>query len=114
MEKAFEDIDIGLIIDDVAGMASSKKEHDRKLRKVLERAREKGIKFNKEKCLFDAEAIPYFGFILTKGGMKPVPSKLRAIKEMPAPKSKDELQTLLGMFNYLSRYIPALSFHFGN
>ncbi|KAK2725004.1 hypothetical protein QYM36_001451 [Artemia franciscana] len=28
---------------------------------------------------------------------------------MPAPKSKEELHTLLGMYNYLSRYIPNLS-----
>jgi hypothetical protein len=28
---------------------------------------------------------------------------------MPAPQNQEELQTLLGMFNYLSRYIPNLS-----
>ena len=28
---------------------------------------------------------------------------------MPEPKNKEELQTLLGMFNYISRYIPNLS-----
>ena len=109
MEEAFEGIDIGLIVDDVAGMAESTTDHDRKLRTVMQRAREKGIKFNKEKCLFDAVAIPYFGHILTKGGMEPDPNKIRAMKEMPAPKNKDELQTLLGMYNYLSRYIPGLS-----
>ncbi|KAK2725376.1 hypothetical protein QYM36_000020 [Artemia franciscana] len=109
MEKAFEDIDIALIVDNVAEIAISTKEHDRKLRIVLEKAREKRIKFNKEKCFFDAEAIHYIGHILTKGDMKPDPSKLRALKEILAPKSNDELKAFLGMFNYLSRYTPGLS-----
>ena len=45
----FEVINIGLIVNKVAGMASSMKDHDRTLRTVLERACENGIKFNKEK-----------------------------------------------------------------
>ncbi|KAK2713127.1 hypothetical protein QYM36_011729 [Artemia franciscana] len=39
----------------------------------------------------------------------PDPRKVRALKEMRIPSTKDELQTVLGMMNYLARYIPNLS-----
>ncbi|KAK2724744.1 hypothetical protein QYM36_001288, partial [Artemia franciscana] len=42
-------------------------------------------------------------------GIKPDPEKIRAIQDMPSPQSKEELQTLLGMLNFLSKYIPNLS-----
>ncbi|KAK2721931.1 hypothetical protein QYM36_002485 [Artemia franciscana] len=70
MEEAFEGIDIGLIIDDIAGMGATDEEHDRKLAEVLLRAKEKGVKFNRDKCKFDATSIPYFGHILTEEGME--------------------------------------------
>jgi hypothetical protein len=68
------------------------------LRAVLQRAQEKGVKFNGDKCIFNAKVLPYFGHLLTTEGEKPDPNKTRAIAEMPEPKNKEELQTLLGMF----------------
>jgi len=37
------------------------------------------------------------------------PAKVKAIQEMPAPTSKSELQTVLGMVVYLQRFAPKLS-----
>ncbi|KAK2716101.1 hypothetical protein QYM36_010621 [Artemia franciscana] len=41
--------------------------------------------------------------------MQPDPDKIRAINNMPSPSCREELQTLLGMINYLAKYIPSLS-----
>ncbi|KAK2707572.1 hypothetical protein QYM36_015319 [Artemia franciscana] len=109
MEEAFEGLGLGLIVDDIAGIGTSKEDHDMQLKAVIQRAREKGVKFNQDKCVFNAAAIPYFGHLLTMEGVKPDLNKTKAIAEMPEPRNKEELQTLLGMFNYLSRYIPNLS-----
>ncbi|KAK2704046.1 hypothetical protein QYM36_017622 [Artemia franciscana] len=109
MEEAFEGLGLGLIVDDIAGVGISKEDHNMQLKAVLQRGREKGVKFNQDKCVFNATAIPYFGHLLTMEGVKPDPNKTKAIAEMPEPRNKEELQTLLGMFNYLSRYIPNLS-----
>ena len=70
-------MDIGLIIDDIAGTAKDEDDHDAKLRIVLQQAREKGVKFNQEKCIFDAENIPYFGHLLTTKGIKAYPKKTK-------------------------------------
>ena len=91
MDEAFEGINIELIIDDVAGMAGSTKDHDEELKRGLERTREKSIYSNKEKCHLYTKAIPCIGHILSQGGMKSDLHKLRAIREMPAPISKDKM-----------------------
>ncbi|KAK2727842.1 hypothetical protein QYM36_008354 [Artemia franciscana] len=109
MEEVFTELDIGLIVDDIAGIGCSDAEHDAKLRAVLQAARDKGVRFNKEKCVFDTTAITYFGHRLTTSSIVPDPEKTQALENMPAPQNQVELQTLLGMYNYLSRYIPNLA-----
>ena len=51
----------------------------------------------------------FFGNIYTPEGIKPDPSKIDAIKRMEAPSTKQELQSFLGMVNYLSSYIHHMS-----
>ena len=109
IEEVFEGLDIGLIIDDIAGIAANTEDHDAKLRLVLQQAREKGVRFNRDKCIFNALSIPYFGHLLTTEGIKADPEMTKAIANMPAPESHKQLQVLLGMYNYLARYIPNLS-----
>ncbi|KAK2707367.1 hypothetical protein QYM36_015155 [Artemia franciscana] len=82
MEEAFEGIDIGLIIDDIAGMGATDEEQDRKLAEVLLRAKEKGVKFNRDKWIFDASSIPYYGHVLTEEGVKPDPNKTRPLCDL--------------------------------
>ena len=58
MDMAFEGINgCKSIIDDMLVWRSSKEEHDHNLRKVLERTREVGIKWNAEKCVFGATEV---------------------------------------------------------
>ena len=109
MEETFNNLEgLGVIVDDII-VSGKDDEHDRNLLCVLERARKEGVKFNPEKCIFDAHSIPYFGHVITAEGIKPDPRKVQAIKEMLCPTSKEELMTFLGMVNFLSRYIPNLS-----
>ena len=49
------------------------------------------------------------GYHISKDGLKAEPSKIAAIIHMKPPESKSELETLLGMVNFLSRYAPNLA-----
>jgi hypothetical protein len=49
------------------------------------------------------------GEIITKDGFKPDQSKVFAIQKFPKPQNKEDLQQLLGMNNFLGKYIPNLS-----
>ena len=84
-------------------------DHDFNLRNVLERCREKAIKLNGAKVQFRCEEVSYMGHTLTKDGLKPDASKVKAVEEMPPPTDKKGVQRLLGMTNYLQRYAPKLA-----
>ena len=51
----------------------------------------------------------HFGNIYTPEGIKPDHSKIDAIKRMEVPSTKQELQSFLGMVNYLSSYLHHMS-----
>lgn len=77
---------------------------------VVMNTKEKGIKLKEDKLEVDLTEAPYFGHITSAEGLKSDPSKVRAVKDMqPAPQNKAELETILGMVNYLSKFAQNLS-----
>lgn len=97
------------IVDDILIYGKTKEEHDTNLRAMLQRSRERGVKLNPEKSTICATEVSYFGHRITKDGIKPDPAKIAAVKDMEPPKDKGELETILGMINYLSKFAPGLS-----
>ena len=110
VEKHFGDISGAIpVFDDIIIGGKTEEEHDLILRKVLTRARERNIRFNREKIQFRVSQVKYMGEIVSESGFSPDPEKISAIHNMPTPSCKQDLQRLLGMINYLSKYIPNMS-----
>ena len=99
------------IADDIIIHGKDDAEHDRRLHKFMRVAREHGLVLNKKKCEVKSNSVKFFGCVYDKHGAHRDPSKVSAIKEMPAPQNKGELQSFLGMVTYLSPFIPQLSSH---
>ena len=97
------------IVDDILIYGRTREEDDRNLRSVLDRAREKGIRFNPEKCTIGVNEVPFFGNIITDKGLKADPSKIEAILKLEVPDSHEKLERFFGMVNYLSKFAPNLS-----
>lgn len=97
------------IVDDILIYGKTRAEHDRNLRNALSRARERGLRLNADKCKIGLTEVRYFGHILTNKGLKIDDQKLSAIRQMEAPKDKAELETILGMLTYLTRFAPNLA-----
>ena len=53
--------------------------------------------------------IKFMIHLFTSSGLKPDPHKFRAIKKVPRPKAKQEMQSLLGFVNYLAKVLLQLS-----
>ena len=83
--------------------------HNKCLVKFLERAREKQLKFNSSKLRMHLRELPYIGHRLTTEGVKPDPNKVAAIRNMPEPKTPQDVRRFLGKANYLSKFLPHLS-----
>ncbi|KAK2710450.1 hypothetical protein QYM36_011843 [Artemia franciscana] len=106
IEEALQGLDgFAVIIDDLLVFGSTLEEHDKRLVAVLERARAKGIKFNKAKCSFCVTSVTYFGHVISEQGMQPDPDKLEAINNMPTPSNSEELATLLAYFDHSCKSI---------
>lgn len=109
-EKYFGDIEGVLIyIDDLLIAADTEEEHDRIVEKVLARARELNIKFNRNKVQYRVQQVKYLGEIFSFEGVTPDKERVRALNEMPNPKDKKGVQRILGFVNYFRNYIPNLS-----
>ena len=76
---------------------------------VLQRARETGLRFNLDKCKFRCTRIPFFGHIIGAEGLQPDPRKIDSIQSMDPSTSLADLQTFLGMVQFLSRFVPNLA-----
>ena len=57
-------------------------DHDKAMVALLERARQKNLKLNKNKLKFKEKQVTYMGHILTDQGIKPDPQKIAAIQDM--------------------------------
>ena len=75
----------------------------------MERARETDLCFNANKCKIRCTEIPFFGNIICASGLKPDPRKIEAITDMDPSPSLADLQTFLGMVQFLSRFVPQLA-----
>ena len=97
------------IADDNFVYGSTEKEHDENLLRLMERAREKGIKFNANKLQLKCDEANFFGHTWTSEGVKPDNKKVSAILAMKPPDNAKDLQSFLGLVNYLARYSSQLS-----
>ena len=100
---------IRCVADDIIIWGRGTEEHDRRVRKLLQRCREKGIILNKEKSRFTVPEVHFLGHIVSSDGLKADPSKIEAVLNMNPPRSKDDVDRLRGMVNYLSKFLPCLS-----
>lgn len=100
---------VAIYMDDILVYGDTPEQHDQRLDQVLERIKSAGLKLNKDKCVFRQNQIRFLGQVIDKSGVKPDPDKVKAIRELPQPQNVQELKRVLGMFNYLGKYIPNLS-----
>lgn len=95
-----------IIVDYMTIAASTKKEHEEILQKVMTRAQEANVKFNKGKIQFKVNSVKYMGHVVTANGVKAYETKVKSITKMSSPTDKAGLQKMLGMIKYLAQYSP--------
>ena len=107
MRKISGDIPgVHLIADDtIIIAASTEQQRDVIFKTVLDRARQKGVRYNKDKTQSKVSTVEYLGNLVTSEGLKPN-DKFNAILSMSQPTDVPALQRLLGMTKFLSPYIP--------
>ena len=95
--------------DDIIVYGESQQQHDARLKEVMARLKDIGLKLNKSKCVLRQTSIQFLGHRVSKDGATPDESKVKAITEMKPPRNVSELRSILGMIQYLGQYVPNLS-----
>lgn len=76
---------------------------------MLRRCIDTGLRLNPDKCFAKQDKIKFYGVICGQDGVQPDPGKVSALKQMSSPTNRQELQTFLGLANYMGPFIPNLS-----
>ena len=112
MDECFGHIpNIIVIADDImiAGKEPDHKDHYQALTSLLETARHCNMKLNYEKLQYKQSEFEFFGETYTVDGCKPVKAKNKLLLTCQHQAAKKEVQSFIGMINYLSKFSARLS-----
>ena len=99
------------IHDDMVIFGVDQQDHDSNLINLLNVCQKEGLVLNSKKLELQRERVTFFRAEYSTQGMHPDPKKVQGITEMTVPKDKQQLQSFLGMVNYMGTFIPNLSHH---
>lgn len=106
----FSDIEgVEIYIDDFLVHTPTVELHDKRLKQVLQRCREVGLKLNKAKSQIRQKSVKFLGHEIAGDGLRPLRNKVQAVLDMKTPSNKAEVQTFLGFITYLGKFCPNLA-----
>ena len=96
-------------IDDLVIGSASVEEHHTHITHVLDILNQHNLQLNLSKCNFFQTEVQFLGHLISKDGIRPLPSRLSTIRDFPRPKTVTELRSFIGTVNYCHRFIPKIS-----
>ena len=97
MDQVFRGLDfVSVYLYDILIASRDEYEHKQHLREVLVKLRDNGMAVNASKCVLGQAFVKYLGQEISAAGVRPLPSKLQSIIDVPRPSTKVELQRYLG------------------
>ena len=96
-------------LDDILVYSKTKADHRLHVRQVMDLLRKHKVHLKLEKCLLFARETTFCGMTISADGIKPDYDYLESIRLINKPSNKKELQSFLGVVNWLRDYIPRLA-----
>jgi len=104
IDQTFEGCEgVAGIADNIVVSGKTSEEHDCNMHGMLKQCQDTGLKLNPDKCFVKQEKIRFYDVVCSQDGIQPDPNKISA------PTNRQELQTFLGLANYMGPFIPNLS-----
>ena len=76
---------------------------------VLKSLREHQFLAKGSKCEFMRREAEFLGFMVSGEGVRPLPSKIEAVLQIPVPETISHLRSFLGMYNFFRVHLPAFA-----
>ena len=96
-------------IDDLLIFAETKEQLKEQTLKVLKRLRENNLFLKPEKAEFCQTKISFLGMIIEQGKISMDPTKVKGIRDWPAPTMVKEVRQFLGFGNFYRKFIRKYS-----
>jgi hypothetical protein len=96
-------------LDDIIVFSSDEASHMERLRLVLTRLLEAGLKLKPAKCALMRRSVLFLGHIISSDGIATDPQKTTAISEWPTPQNVKEVRTFLGICGYYRRFVDGFA-----
>ena len=93
-------------MDDVIVFGRNQCAHDKNLNDVMNRIKNSGLKLNRDKCEFSQNKVKFLGHIISKNGIELNLNEIEAINNLKIPTNVHELRRVLGLFNFVTKFIP--------
>ena len=101
--------EIEIYDDDMIAMSQTEEEHLDHLQKLFYRQKTYKLRLNPNRCTFGVRSGKLLSFIISHKGIQVNPAKVKAIQEIPAPRTEKEVRGFLGRLNYIVRFILHLT-----
>ncbi|KAG0422027.1 Transposon Tf2-9 polyprotein, partial [Dictyocoela muelleri] len=99
---------VKIFLDDILIHSKYVELHERHLNKILDILRSNNVAINFEKSRFFKNKVTYLGHVIDKDGSRADISRLPTVEKL-VPKTRKQLQRLLGVFNWYRPYLPNMS-----
>ena len=96
-------------LDDVIVFAPSVEEQLVRLRLVLERFRQAGLKLKPSKCCLLQTSVAFLGHVVSAGKISVDPKKVADVVDWPIPMNITEVRSFIGLCSYYRRFIKNFS-----
>lgn len=96
-------------VDDFIIVTKTFDEHLKILNIIAQRLAKAGLTISGEKLHFCCKRLEFLGYILSEEGLSTNPDRVRAIIEMPIPKTAREVRQLVGAAGWCRKFIPDFS-----
>ena len=89
--------------------SETRKKHFEALDMFLARLEKYNLRLNPKKYIFGVTSGKLLGYIVSERGIEVDPDKIKAIQEIPMPKTEKDVRGFIGKMQYISRFIAKLT-----
>ncbi|KAI5188004.1 hypothetical protein NEHOM01_2485, partial [Nematocida homosporus] len=100
---------VKVFLDDILVFSNSEEEHIQHLNEIIQLMQARNVIINVEKSNFFCKSVTYLGHVISEQGIQPSLDRVEALERVKAPKSRKDIESIIGLLNWYRPFIPQLS-----
>ena len=94
-----------LFLDDIIVFSETVEQGLARLDIIFQKLADAGLKLKPEKCCLLQKRVEYLGHIISEEGISASDKKIKAVRDWPTPKNRDDLRRFLGFAGYMRKFV---------